>query len=162
GHSATLWSALGSQIALSFDPNQPAPSPAVTYPSQIPADSTVVNASLFQRWSYDPSSHAIGNEATDGQLNAPAKGADVVLSSTSGPGSQWSMWPSYPLEAVMSAAPVPFPAGTTGQAAAYDYVNQQLGLGSTACTLGNQPSTGIRCQYANLAAELSDYKSSMD
>lgn len=161
--AATFWSGLGNSIALSVDLTQPSPIPAVTYPSQIPADTDVASASAFQTWSYFSNDGSIVNQASAGQLYASAKGAPVVLSNASGPGAEWSAWPSYPLDSILEQTPIPFPTGSdAGEVCAYQYINAQLGLSDDTCTLSGQSLYGIRCEYSNLAATLSDYKSTLD
>lgn len=164
--SGLLKSELGNDIVLSVDPNTSQPYNVVAFPSQIPADSFSANSSLFQHWTYHPITRTIGNEAFEGRLYAAEEGADAeltddvraILGAQNAPGAQWSAWPSYPLEAILAQDPVPFPtSGTPGMACAYDYMMLRLGLDTASCALPQGPATGIRCEYANAAADLDNY-----
>ena len=116
--------------------------------------------SCFQQWSYDTSTAQITN-CNGGQLYGDASAVSVA-SATTAPGNQWYPLPNYHLVDVVqraNASPL-FPAWTSGQQAAYDWISQQnpinatgpcvpvtVGVGSNQMT--GQCFTGVRNEYQN-------------
>jgi len=112
--------------------------------------------SCFEQWSYDPSTAQLNN-CNGGQLYDNA-GTAGVGSGTSAPGNQWYTLPNYELEQIVTApnSSPSFPAGTTNEQNAYNWVSQQLGDSGTcsvAVGVGTNQQTlsfsGVRCEYQN-------------
>jgi len=114
----------------------------------------------FEEWSYDPTTAQLTNGNGE-QLYSGPSGLSVGTGTTA-PGNQWYTLPNYAFSAIIEApntSPL-FPAWTTGQQAAYNWVSEQPTVNATGpcvpVTVGvgaNQQTgvciTGVRNEYQN-------------
>lgn len=133
-----------------------------TWPLAIFMDqSNVADAATgFEQWTYDTTTAQLTN-GSGGQLYSGPSGLGVGTA-TSAPGNQWYTLPNYQFSSILqrpNASPL-FPAWTTGQQAAYDWISEQPTVSATgpcvpvAVGVGaNQQTgvciTGVRNEYQN-------------
>ena len=87
------------------------------------------------------------NGTYDAKNPKPVPVITSALASEPGPDQVWDIGPGKGLQSILAQPGQPFPAAE-GDAAAYEYVDKQLGL----------TRTTLRQQYANLAAPLASYQ----
>ncbi|MBB6128525.1 RICIN domain-containing protein [Mucilaginibacter lappiensis] len=141
-------------LSLEVDPTSTPQNP--TYTNNVVAYPRQPDVQLFQLWSVSLEGLIVnqysGQALTASATTAPSNAITTALSDSPKTALQlWDFSPGVALQTTLQQSPVPFPAWTSGQAIAYKAINQELGL-----------PDGIRVQYANLAAPLSNYQLQMN
>jgi hypothetical protein len=152
-------------------------SPALLYPNQTLTGSPLTGTAqmAFQTWSATEAETLTiaGNTVPMITLqngwcgsslyaSSSASGSAVMIGTDGGPGKLWTVWPNYPLDAILNEPAVPFPTGTGDEVTAYTYINSQLGpqVADSQCKLDGYSYAGLRCAYSdlNLSDELPSYQ----
>ncbi|WP_395678217.1 hypothetical protein [Inquilinus sp.] len=165
-----LSSAVNPGVVLSLDDNADvgggSANGVATYPV-LPA----ATGNHFQQWAFVPvdpkeGTYLIVNQA-GATIGTPGGGGTraLAITGTSSGANQlqllapdptdqnqlWTVSPTYPIEVLLAQPAVPYTGFTGSEAAAYAYINTELGLAKL--------NTELRSQYPNLAAPLAGYQS---
>ncbi|MDR6288774.1 hypothetical protein E9232_001281 [Inquilinus ginsengisoli] len=154
-----LLSSVNPGLALSLNVNASVGGGSANGVATYPKQPLAAGAS-FQQWSFIPVDPQAGTylivnqQGTLALATSGTSNSDPLQLVTPNPSDQtqlWSVSPTYPLEVLLAQPAMGYPAFTGNEAAAYTYINSQLGL--------TKLGTELRSQYGNLAAPLAGYQS---
>jgi hypothetical protein len=156
-YSGYIVSAINPDIVLSLESAGSGSNPQIpVYTNNVVAYPRQPGMQPFQLWTATANGIIVnqynGQALTISATTTPSGVTTTALSSDPKTDLQlWDFSPGVALQTTLEQPPVSYPAWTTGQAAAYKVINDELGL-----------PDGIRGQYANLAAPLSNYQLQMN